>query len=195
MREVIMKARQRFQRTVPAGVTMLLLLLVFCPSTKALSLSDWGEGISVSHFKSAEEAQAVLDRLDFEEKAKKRVEQLVGDLMNTGKDLAKNETLSLETKVPKTTPFLDEADFLGERLKGISQAIAKTILLGYPKGDVTKYKINNTLSYLLLQSSQPSVTGAQNPFVGFSKNPTMQVKGMPYIFAPFPWFAEDSFRQ
>ena len=178
MRKVIIKARQRFQRTVPVGVTMLLLLLVFCSSTKALSLSDWGEGIGFSDFKSAEEAQAVLDRLDFQEKAKKRVEQLVGDLMNTGKDLAKYETLSLETKVPKTTPFLDEADFLGERFKGGLQTYLK-VLGWWDGGDIRDYKVNDTLTFLLLNSAQPSQTGTQNPFVGFSKNPTVQVKGMP----------------
>ncbi len=178
MRKVIIKARQRFQRTVPVGVTMLLLLLVFCSSTKALSLSDWGEGIGFSDFKSAEEAQAVLDRLDFQEKAKKRVEQLVGDLMNTGKDLAKYETLSLETKVPKTTPFLDEADFLGERFKGGLQTYLK-VLGWWDGGDIRDYKVNDTLTFLLLNSAQPSQTGTQNPFVGFSKNPTVEVKGMP----------------
>lgn len=179
MREVIMKARQRFQRMGPAGVAMLLLLLFSCSSVNALPLVDWADPLMHNPLASPHGGLAETKRLDFEKRADERVEQLVNDLMNTGKDLAKNENLSLETKVPKTTPFLDEVDFLGERLKGISQAVAKTILLGYPKGDVTKYKINNTLSYLLLQSSQPSVTGAQNPFVGFSKNPTMQVKGMP----------------
>lgn len=176
MRKVITKARQRFQRTGPAGVTILLLLLVFCSSTNALPLIDWADPIIHNpYIKPATD----FKRIDFEKRADERVEQLVNDLMNTGKDLAKNENLSLETKVPKTTAFLDEVDFLGERFKGGLQAVAKTILLGYPEGDVTKYKINNTLSYLLLQSSQPSVTGAQNPFVGLTKNPTMQVKGMP----------------
>lgn len=179
MRKVIMKARQRFQRTGPAGVAMLLLLLFFCPSTNALPLIDWADPIIHNPLASPYGGATETNRLDFEKRANEQAEQLVNDLMNTGKDLAKNENLSLKTKVPKTTAFLDEVDFLGERLKGITQAVAKTILLGYPEGDVTKYKINNTLSYLLLQSSQPSVTGAQNPFVGFTKNPTMQVKEMP----------------
>jgi len=184
MRKVIMKARQRFQRTAPAGVSMLLLLLFFCSSINALPLIDWADPLMHNpYIRPATD----FKRIDFEKKADERVEQLVNDLMNTGKDLAKNDNLSLETKVPKTTAFLDEVDFLGERLKGESQAVAKTILgempalkmLFLPKGDVTKYKINNTLSYLLLQSSQPSVTGTQNPFVGLTKNPTMEVKGMP----------------
>jgi len=176
MRKVIMKARQRFKRTGPAGVSMLLLLLFFCSSTNALPLIDWADPLMHNpYIKPATD----FKRIDFEKKADERVGQLVNDLMNTGKDLAKNDNLSLETKVPKTTAFLDEVDFLGERLKGITQAVAKTILLGYPEGDVTKYKVNNTLSYLLLQSSQPSVTGTQNPFVGLTKNPTMEIKGMP----------------
>jgi len=176
MRKVIIKARQRFQRTVPAGVSILLLLLVFCSSINALPLIDWADPVMHgSYIKPATD----FKRIDFEKRADGRVEQLVNDLMNTAKDLAKNETLSLETKVPKTTAFLDEVDFLGERFKGGLQAVAKTILLGFPEGDVTEYKVNNTLSYLLLQSSQPSVTGAQNPFVGLTKNPTMEVKGMP----------------
>ena len=179
MRKVIMKARQCFQRTGPAGVAMLLLLLFFCSSINALPLIDWADPIIHSPYGDPYGTRTELKRVDFEKKADERVEQLVNDLMNTGKDLAKNENLSLKTKVPKTTAFLDEVDFLGERLKGITQAVAKTILLGYPEGDVTKYKINNTLSYLLLQSSQPSVTGMQNPFVGLTKNPTMEVKGMP----------------
>ena len=174
-----MKARQCFQRTGPAGVAMLLLLLFFCSSINALPLIDWADPIIHSPYGDPYGTRTELKRVDFEKKADERVEQLVNDLMNTGKDLAKNENLSLKTKVPKTTAFLDEVDFLGERLKGITQAVAKTILLGYPEGDVTKYKINNTLSYLLLQSSQPSVTGMQNPFVGLTKNPTMEVKGMP----------------
>jgi len=179
MRKVIMKARQCFQRTGPAGVAMLLVLLFFCSSINALPLIDWADPIIHSPYGDPNQTRTELKRVDFEKKADERVEQLVNDLMNTGKDLAKNENLSLKTKVPKTTAFLDEVDFLGERLKGITQAVAKTILLGYPEGDVTKYKINNTLSYLLLQSSQPSVTGMQNPFVGLTKNPTMEVKGMP----------------
>ncbi len=176
MRKVIMRARQRFQRTGPAGVAMLLVLLFSCSSINALPLIDWADPIMHG---SLTKPAIDYERIDFEKRADEQGKRLVNDLINTAKDLAKNETLSLETNVPKTTPFLDEVDFLGERLKGISQAVAKTILLGYPEGDVTKYKINNTLSYLLLQSSQPSVTGAQNPFVGFSKNPTVQVKGMP----------------
>jgi len=180
MRKVIMKARQRFQRTGPAGVTMLLLLLFFCPSTNALPLIDWAYDPMIHNPLASPYGGATeRNRLDFEKRANKQAEQLVNDLINTAKDLAKDGNLSLKTKVPKTTPFLDEVNFLRERLKGELQSVAKTILLGYPEGDVTKYKVNNTLSYLLLQSSQPSVTGAQNSSVGFSKNPTMQVKGMP----------------
>ncbi len=184
MRKVIMKARQRFQRTAPAGVTMVLVLLIFCSSikaqpvvdTSALPLIAWADPMMHN---SLTKPPIDYERIDFEKRADEQTKQLVDGLINTAKDLAKNSNLSLETKVPKTTPFLDELDFLGERLKGTTQAVAKTILLGYPEGDVTKYKINNTLSYLLLQSSQPSVTGTQNPFVGITKNPTMQVKGMP----------------
>lgn len=187
MRKVIIKARQRFQRTGPAGVAMLLLLLVFCSSINALPLVDWAEPMMHNPLASPYGGLTEHNRLEFEKKADERVEQLVNDLVNTAKDLAKNQTLSLETTVPKTIPFLDEADFLGERLKAESQFVAKKILgqlpalemLFLPEGDVRKYKINNTLSYLLLQSSTPWTTGDQNPSVGFTKNPTIQVKGMP----------------
>ena len=73
---------------------------------------------------------------------------------------------SSQTTVPQAKALLDELKYLSERT--LDRLVNETT------------EINESLSYLLFHSEQPSLTGIQNPFVKFTKEPTLDVEGLPF---------------
>jgi len=82
-----------------------------------------------------------------------------------------------QTEVPQSIPLLDELNYLLERR---DDAIVKVGgFLGLWRADGAT-ETNESLSYLLFHSEQPSLTGIQNRFVRFTKEAAMDVEGLPF---------------
>ena len=105
--------------------------------------------------------QAVADRA-----VKDLVAELVQSICDKQK-LGKTKKVT-QTSVPESRAVADELKYLAERI------------VDYPTQWMgLDQEFNQSLSYLLFHSEQPTLTGAQNPFVKFTKDATVTVPDVP----------------